>query len=247
MPPTHRIYPLASAKTPLHKSVFLYLIPNLRELIIPALFFYIEGADKRILVDTGGSGADLRANSQFGAPWEDLCSFEDCLARVGVRPDDIDVVIQTHLHFDHVLNTHKCRNAKVYVQKAELAEANDPHPLTAKMYRWFEKGGEDFDYVVVDGDVGLLPGIDLLSVPGHSRGCQAVAVNTARGKAVITGFCTICENFDPPAELNSPTPVICPGIHLSAEQAYESVWKIKRQADIILPMHEPSLMDVEYI
>lgn len=247
MKPGYRIYPMVSAQALLHKSVFLYLIPRLGELLIPALFFYIEGAQKRILVDTGGSGADLRANSQFGAPWEDVRSFEDCLGQVGVSPDDIDIVIQTHLHFDHVLNTRKCRNAKVYVQKAELAEAQDPHPLTAKMYRWFEKTGKDFDYVVVDGDHKLLPGIELLTVPGHTRGCQAVAVNTARGRTVITGFCTINENFDPPESLNAPVPFICPGIHLSAEQAYESMKRVKREADFILPMHEPSLASVEYI
>jgi glyoxylase-like metal-dependent hydrolase (beta-lactamase superfamily II) len=238
---------MVTAQTPLHKSVFLYLIPRLGDLQIPALFFYIEADGKRILVDSGGSAADLRANSQFGAPWEDVRSFEECLGRVGIAPDGIDIVIQTHLHFDHVLNTHKCRNAKVYVQRAELEEARDPHPLTAKMYRWFENSGKDFDYVVVDGDHKLLPGIELLTVPGHTRGCQAVAVNTAKGKTVITGFCSINENFYPPESLNSPVPVIAPGIHLNAEQAFESTKRVKREANFILPMHEPSLASVEYI
>src|SRR3972149_142794 len=142
MPPTYRVYPLCPAQTTLHKSVFLYLIPNLKEMVIPALFFYIEGADKRILVDTAGSGEDLRQYSQFGAPWEALHSFEECLSSVGVTPDDIDIVVQTHLHFDHALNTDKCRNARVYVQKDELEQARDPHPLTAKMYRWFGDRGK---------------------------------------------------------------------------------------------------------
>ncbi len=242
MEPKYRIRILTTAQTVLPKSLFLYLIPNPEQITIPALFFYIEGADRHILVDTGGSGEELRKNSQFGAPWEEVCSFEENLARVGIGPDDVDVVIQTHLHFDHALNTSKCRHAKVYVQRNELAQARNPHPLTSQMYRWFEKGGKDVNYEVVEGDCQLLPGIDLISVPGHSPGCQAVAVNTYKGKAIITGFCTLLENFDPLPPFKSLVPVICPGIHLNAVQAYESLWRIKKIADVLLPMHEPSLV-----
>ncbi len=238
---------MTTAQTTLPQSLFLYLIPNLGQMAIPALFWYIEGAGQHILVDTGGEGEELRKNSQFGAPWEEVTSFEKSLARIGITPDDVDIVIQTHLHFDHTLNTRKCRNAKVYVQKNELAQAYNPHPLTAQMYQWFDKGGKGFNYIIVDGDYELLPGIELLSVPGHSAGCQAVAVSTVKGKAIISGFCSINENFDPPASLKAPQPVICPGIHLNAVQAYESLWRVKRMADIILPVHEPSLTTVDYI
>ncbi len=245
MEPKYRIHILTTAQTVLPKSLFLYLIPDPGQMTIPALFFYIEGADRNILVDTGGSGEELRKNSQFGAPWEEVISFEENLARVGITPDDVDIVIQTHLHFDHALNTRKCRNAKVYVQRNELAQAKDPHPLTSQMYRWFGKGGKDLNYRVVDGDTQLVPGVELLSVPGHSPGCQAVAVNTCKGKVIITGFCAILENFDPLPPFRSLVPVICPGIHLNAVQAYESLWRVKNMADVILPMHEPSLVGAE--
>lgn len=247
MEPKYRIHVLTTAQTILSKSLFLYLIPDPVQMTIPALFFYIEGAGKHILVDTAGEGEELRKNSQFGAPWEEVSSFKENLARVGIAPDDVDIVIQTHLHFDHALNTRKCRNAKVYVQKNEIAQAKDPHPLTAQMYRWFEKEGKNLNYHVVDGDHQLLPGIELLFVPGHSPGCQAVAVDTNRGKAIITGFCSILENFDPLPPLKSLVTVVCPGIHLNAVQAYESLWRVKNMADVILPMHEPSLMGVECI
>lgn len=244
--PKYRIYPLSTAQTIIPKIVFLYLTPNLGEMVIPALFWYIEGADRHILVDTAGSAKGLQENARFGN-WEDVRSFEECLRNVGIMPDDIDIVIQTHLHHDHVLNTRKCRNAKVYVQRAELAHAQAPHPVSGKMYRWFEKWGRDLDYVVIDGDYELLPGIELLLVPGHSAGCQAVAINTDRGKAIITGFCSIQENFNPPASLKDHVPAICPGIHLNAAQAYESLLRVKQQADIILPVHEPSLISIKYI
>ncbi len=247
MGPKYRIHILTTAQAVLPKSLFLYLIPDPGQITIPALFFYVEGANQHILVDTGGNGEELRKNSQFGAPWQEILSFEENLARFGIAPNDVDIVIQTHLHFDHALNTRKCRNAKVYVQGNELAQAKDPHPLTSQMYRWFEKGGKDLNYEVVDGDMQLLPGIDLLSVPGHSPGCQAVAVNTCKGRAIITGFCSILENFDPPLPFKSLVPVVCPGIHLNPVQAYESLWRVKKMADVVLPMHEPGLVGAESI
>jgi glyoxylase-like metal-dependent hydrolase (beta-lactamase superfamily II) len=240
----YRIHTLTTAQTIIHKSFFLYLIPNLEEIVIPSMFWYIEGAGRHILVDSGGTGEELQRNSQFGSPWKDVRSFEDCLGTVGITPDEVDIVIQTHLHFDHALNTKKCHNAKVYVQKAEFEHARNPHPITGPMYKWFQKEGDNLDYVLLEGDSKLLSGIDILSVPGHSAGCQAVAVNTSRGRAIISGFCCLRENFDPPPPLRALGSVICPGIHLSAVQAYESLWRVKRLADIVIPMHEPSFMSL---
>ena len=84
-------------------------------------------------------------------------------------------------------------------------------------------------------------------------GCQAVAIDTEGGKAVITGFCCVRDNFFPPDDIRervSPLagyPVIIPGIHVDSFKAYESVEKIKALADIIIPNHEPEFMDIETI
>ena len=51
---------------------------------------------------------------------EDLISFEEALSSVGRKAKDIDLIIQTHLHFDHCGNTGKCKNVRVVVQKSEL-------------------------------------------------------------------------------------------------------------------------------
>jgi hypothetical protein len=59
MEPKYRIHVLTTAQAVLSKSLFLYLIPDPGQMTIPALFFYIEGAGKHILVDTGGEGEEL--------------------------------------------------------------------------------------------------------------------------------------------------------------------------------------------
>jgi glyoxylase-like metal-dependent hydrolase (beta-lactamase superfamily II) len=98
----------------------------------PRYVWYIDGADRHILVD-GGSGTRL-AREFAGRTVKDVATFEESLAGIGLKPEDIDIVIQTHLHWDHVENTRKCRNAKVLVQEDEFKFAFFPHPILAGGY-----------------------------------------------------------------------------------------------------------------
>lgn len=119
-------------------------------------------------------------------------NFEEALGSVGLTPEKIDVVIQTHLHFDHCYNTRKCVNAKVIVQEDELKFAHSTGPFQG-LYR--KELFEGLRFEVVKGDCELSEGIELIHVPGHSLGGQAVSVQTKNGKAIISGFCSIKENF----------------------------------------------------
>jgi N-acyl homoserine lactone hydrolase len=65
-------------------------------------------------------------------------------------------------------------------------------------------------------------------------------VNTAAGKAIITGFCLITENFYPPPQITGmEMEVMPPGTHVNVNEAYDIVLKVKKMADILLPLHEP--------
>jgi len=209
----------------------------------PVYCWYIEGADKNILIDTGAD-AEM-ATSYRGFPAEKIMSFEEALASVGLKPDDIDLVIQTHLHWDHCANTSKCKNAKVLVSEDELRFALSPHPITGLSYR--KDLLQNLNFVIVNGQYEVAPGIQLIPAPGHSPGTQAVAIDTEQGKAVITGFCCVRENFEPPAEVREVMPLITPGTHLNAIDAFESALRIKGLADILIPIHEPSFVGVKSI
>ena len=93
----------------------------------------------------------------------------------------------------------------------------------------------------------VAPGIELIPAPGHTPGTQAVSVQTEKGKAFITGFCCLRENFEPPEEVREFMPVVAPGIHLNAVDAFESALRIKGLADILVPMHDLSLVGVKSI
>ena len=243
----YHIIPLVLLKYISEKSVMTYLMHYGQLIARPYVLWYIQGADKNILVDTAIEKRDYQNYHPDlkNLEMDQLLTFVEAMDSIHLTPDKIDMVIQTHLHFDHCYNTQKCRNATVVVQKEELALARAAGPYQ-NLYR--EELLDGLNFQVVDGDYELQEGIELLHVPGHSLGCQAVSVQTEKGKAVISGFCSINENFYPPK--TNPFigyPVILPGIYMDGVKAYESVLKVKKQADMILPLHEPEILKIKKI
>jgi len=250
---TYTIKPLILSKVISEKGPMTYLAYAGQPIIRPYVLWYILAGDKHVLVDTAIEAEDYR-NYHPGfknMPFEPVQSFEDALAKVDCVPDDIDIVIQTHLHMDHIYNTSKCKNAVIYVQEKELNFALNPHPIFEIVYP--REVIKKLNFEVIKGDQTILPGIAVMLVPGHTPGGQAVVVDTAKGKAVISGFCSIMENFNPPEDVKTKVspfasyPVIAPGIHTDLFQAYESVLKVKQVADIIIPMHDPKMAEMDQI
>src|SRR5689334_19979834 len=86
--------------------------------------------------------------------------------QVGLEPAEMDMVVNTHLHFDHCGGNHLFAGTPVYVQRAELDDARSLEDYTIP--EWVEAPG--VDYVPVDGTLELLPGVRLVPTPGHTRG-----------------------------------------------------------------------------
>ena len=198
---------------------------------LPIHVFYIKGGDRHILVDTGMEDFIVppEVEKRYGFQ---VLEFEEALERVGIGPEDVNLVIQTHLHNDHCENTYKCVNAEVLVQKAEYEFALNPHPLD---HRYFPDLLEGLNLKIIEGDHTIAPGLDVILTPGHTPGGQSVVVNTSAGKAVITGFCANDKNFPPDG------PIVPPGVHLDAVEAYDSAVRVREMADILLPCHDLSV------
>jgi N-acyl homoserine lactone hydrolase len=201
--------------------------------------WYIEGPKENIVVDTGGKAETI---SMLGFPAKDVQSPEKALVKMGLRCDDIDIVILTHLMHDHFEYAEKFRNARFLVQKDELDYARNPHPLLQYFYMPIQDLLNQTDFDVVEGDKEIVKGVKVLLTPGHSPGSQSVAIEAEKGTAVITGFCCVNENF-----VEGVWPVIPSGIHANATQAYDSMLKIKEIADIIIPLHESTFAEKDII
>ncbi len=222
------IHPLVVGINETDQGIMTYQKGYGKRIYLPIYVFYLEGGDQKILVDTGmeefmvppGAAEDTNLK---------IMEFEEALATVNLKPEDVDIVIQTHLHNDHCENTYKCTNAKVYVQQAELDFFKSPHPLD---HRYYSDLLDESEVVTVEGDREIAPGIRVILTPGHTPGGQSVAVETDRGTAVITGFCCNAENFP------SVGPAVTPGVHINAIEAYESAQRVRELADILIPIHD---------
>lgn len=224
----YSIHPLVVGANETDQGVMTYLHDYGERIWIPIYVFYLKGGDKNILVDTG--------LEQFMVPDEvgetygfQVLEFEDALATVGLTPESVDIIIHTHLHNDHCENDYKCKNAKVYVQRAEMEFLRNPHPID---HRYYPDVLDDVEVIEVQGDAKIADGIDVIFSPGHTVGGQSVVVNTSKGKAIITGFCCNDKNFP------GTGPAITSGVHINAMEAYDSAQKIKAMADILIPLHD---------
>ncbi|HKE77006.1 MAG TPA: N-acyl homoserine lactonase family protein [Acidimicrobiales bacterium] len=112
------------------------------------------------------------------------------LAAAGFRPEDVDLAIFSHLHFDHCGGTAELPNARLVAQGVEWEAAHHPRLVEAGVYN-----PDDFDLghdrhlvegehdVFGDGRVVCLP------TPGHTKGHQALRVELDSGPVVLTGDC----------------------------------------------------------
>jgi len=147
----------------------------------------IRTSKHNVLVETGmGNKLSDRMVKFFGQPAQLL----DDLAAAGAAPDDIDIVINTHLHFDHCgWNTIRDQNgmmvatfprAKYYAPEGEWEYGQRPSERDAISYL-----GDNYDPLVSSGQMKLLrggeeivPGISVETFPGHTASMQAVVIQS---------------------------------------------------------------------
>ena len=144
------------------------------EFRFPVFSLYIDHPDGKMLIDTGFEKGWVERKLPFEKPTqtEDQLIVNQ-LAKVGVKPEDIDIVVNSHLHFDHCSNNKLFPQARFIFSKSELRHAYVPDP--------WERLGYDPDLVVMPGmkmellelgtfEYEVLSGITLIETPGHSNG-----------------------------------------------------------------------------
>lgn len=245
------------------KSRFTYFNGYGEKIDIPYISWLIQGNDLNVLVDSGCSAeqyktyikpaqAALHIGGEAFKDVVDVTPLVEALAREGLTPDDINILIQTHLDWDHSMNTPLFKKARVIIQKNEIED----HP-GHELYRYahvpegiFQKIRALEGLEIIDGDVEVAPGLSILYTPGHTAGGQSVRVETAEGVHVISGLCTILGNYyvAPETAVEIGYDVIPPGTHLDARTAQESCRRIRDEAgEKVLPPHEPSFVTLQPI
>ncbi len=140
----------------------------------PVHGFVVTHPGGAVLVDTGVGGP-----GQLLSDWRVVNrSAADALAELDMTPADIGLVINTHLHFDHCGQNAVFPHAACYVQRAELERAKVE---AADLYDWF--GFMNARFELLDGDAEVLPGLKVITTPGHTVGHQSVVVQSADGES----------------------------------------------------------------
>ncbi len=147
----------------------------------------VRAHKRTILIETGnGTKWDAKQRAIYNV--QDGDPLLDSLHRAGVQPDDIDLVINTHLHFDHAGGNTRIvgdravptfRNARYVVQKSELEHALAPSERDRASYLPdnYQPIADAGQWNLVDGDAEILPGISVARIPGHNASIQAVLLN----------------------------------------------------------------------
>lgn len=130
-----------------------------------------------LLIDTGvGEGNDYieRTFEPHRTP------ISEELKRFGIETADVNMVVNSHLHFDHCGNNRLFSNAEIFVQEQELEVART---TVYTVLKWFDY--DDARLVAVAGDMEISAGIKLLSSPGHTPGHQSVLIETVDGNVLV--------------------------------------------------------------
>lgn len=158
----------------------------------------VRAHGKNLLVDTGlGNKQDARFHEMYGV--DRIPPLPVSLRKHGLAVEDIHVVINTHLHFDHaggntILNGEgnpvpTFPKAQYFIQRGEFEDAARANERTRASYR-----RENFTPIAhvnrwefLEGDTELLPGVSVMLTPGHTRHHQAVRCESEGQVALYLG------------------------------------------------------------
>jgi len=164
--------------------------------------FYIESEDKsvKLLFEAGMPEAreadKLMGCGEYGTfpPCEGGGpeSMEKALADIGVKIEDIQTLVVSHLHVDHGWNIDVFPDAQLVVQRDEIIAAIDPTPHlrfvnNRKINMKVVSRKKPKQLLIIDGDKQIAEGLNIIKTPGHTMGGQTLIVQTEKGKVALCG------------------------------------------------------------
>ena len=174
----------------------------------------VRGQGKTVLVETGvgaksdpwpGPDADARSGPPSGgrrtpgaAGIEGSGALLQNLAREGIRPEDVDIVVNTHLHFDHAGGNTLVSDgkpvptfprARYFIQKGEWQVAASPNERTRATYLAdnFEPLEDARQVEMVEGEMEVIKGLRLVPAPGHTADHCIVELDSGGQLALYVG------------------------------------------------------------
>jgi 4-pyridoxolactonase len=147
------------------------------------------------------------------------------LDKVGVRPTDINIVMNSHYHFDHVGGNKLCTCASTICHKREMAAFENPHPameLPGYQDRSFLEAHGDYKpkFEMVTGDIEVAKGVRLFETPGHTAGHYSLMIEMSDRRPMLftADACYAKHSLDKMA---------IQGLHVDPRKAYASLERLR--------------------
>lgn len=174
------------------------------EVRFPVYSILIEHAEGRILVDTGYDYDHVMKVLPFEKPIQTKDqTIPGALKLLGLEPRDIDVVVNSHFHFDHCGGNKYFPHAKKICHRRELAQTCAPEPFEVLGYSdlafsveaceargmtdQIPEGAtrENTTFELVDGDPEIAKGVRLIHTPGHAIGNCSLMIEFQERKPIL--------------------------------------------------------------
>src|SRR2546428_9385031 len=206
---------------------------------IPITCYVVRASDAIILFDTGVAPRavpGLMRNDPF-ARFTDEDLLVHRLEGLDLSPSSVDLVVLSHLHYDHAGGAALFSESELVVQKDEYSYAHYPAPFFAPFYyrKNFDLPGSRWR--LLDGDTELVPVVNVLRTDGHQHVHQSLLVELpTAGPVLLTGdACYWLEHAEKER---------VPGVVWNPTLALHAIKKIKTVARLvgarIFPGHDPA-------
>jgi N-acyl homoserine lactone hydrolase len=198
---------------------------------VPVLSFLIITDKLKVLYDTGCDPLGMSVHwpatvrSLFLYQGSEDERIERRLASLGLACEDIDIVVASHLHYDHAGNIRLFNKAKILVHHKELSYAlvtTHVAPQIDLAYSRHDFDIEGLHWELVDEDLEIVPGLEVITLEGHSPGMLGLVVHLEEtGTLICPGDAIYSRmNYGPPPRL--------PGTIYDSLGFHRTIAKVKR-------------------
>ncbi len=183
------------------------------------------GMSTNSLVTVGGQTILIDTGPSSRRAW-----LYRALESKNLAPEDVDIVVLTHMHWDHCQNTDMFRNARILVHPTELDYARNPNRADFAVAQYMADMVDKMKVELVSEGDRVVDGVTIVETPGHTKGHISVAVGGGSETVLIAG--------DAMPDSGTVLRGLPTNVFWDVEDAKSSVEKMVASAKVFYPGHD---------